>query len=186
MIRSELQTGPKRTQFRRQINREPSPLLAGAVLYGSIIIASWLPTFFVTASMPLLPPFGYLLLVAWRLMRPGTLPSWVGFPLGAFDDLVSGQPFGSAILLWSLTMLIFEWIEARFPWRGFLQDWMASAIAAGSYIILSIAVSGATLSLPLLVASTPQLLLSMALYPIIAAMVALLDRFRLIRIREVR
>ena len=80
----------------------------------------------------------------------------------------------------------FQWIEARFPWRGFLQDWMASAIAAGSYVILSIAVSGATLSLPLLVASTPQLLLSMALYPIIAAMVALLDRFRLIRIREVR
>lgn len=186
MINSDLQMGPRPRYSRRQINREPSPLLAASVLYGSIILASWVPTFLVTVSMPLLPPMGFLLLVGWRLMRPGTLPAWIGFPLGAVDDLVSGQPFGSAILLWSVTLLAFEWFESRFPWRGFLQDWLASAIACGSYVLLSALVSGAVLGLPILAAITPQLLLSMALYPMIAAMVATLDRIRLIRIREIR
>lgn len=186
MIRSDLQSGPRRGQARRQINREHSPLLATLILYGSIILASLIPTYFVTASIPLLPPIGFMVLVGWRLMRPGTMPSWVGFPLGAFDDLVSGQPFGSAILLWSLALLAFEWFESRFPWRGFFQDWLASAIACGLYVLLAALISGAALSLPILVAIAPQLLLSMALYPIIAAMVATLDRIRLIRIREIR
>lgn len=185
MIRSELQSGPKRLDYRRQINREHSPLLANFVLYGSIILASWLATIFVTASMPIVPPFGYLMLVGWRLMRPGTLPSWIGFPLGAVDDLFSGQLFGSAILLWSVTMIAIEWSEARFPWRGFAQDWIASTIAVGSYVILALFASGAALNIPIFIAILPQLLLSVALYPIVAAMVAALDKFRLIRIREV-
>lgn len=186
MIRSNLHMGPRQRHSRRQINREHSRFLAALILYGSIILASWIPTLFVTASMPLLPPIGFLLLVGWRLMRPGTLPSWIGFPLGAFDDLVSGQPFGSAILLWSVALLAFEWFESRFPWRGFLQDWLASAIACGLYVLLAALVSGAALNLPIFAAIAPQLLLSMALYPIIAAMVATLDRIRLIRIREIR
>ncbi|MDA0819165.1 MAG: rod shape-determining protein MreD [Proteobacteria bacterium] len=136
--------------------------------------------------MPLLPPMGFLLLVGWRLMRPGTLPAWIGFPLGAIDDLVSGQPFGSAILLWSVTLLAFEWFESRFPWRGFFQDWLASAIACSSYVLAAALLSGAVFSLPILVAITLQLLLSMALYPIIAAMVVTLDSIRLLRIREIR
>lgn len=186
MIRSNLHSGPSRIDRRRRINREHSPILAAAILYGSILLASWIPTLFVTSSMPLLPPFGFLLLVGWRLMRPGTLPSWAGFPLGAFDDLFSGQPFGSAILLWSVALLAFEWFESRFPWRGFLQDWLASAIACGSYVLLATLVSGAMLNLPVLVAVAPQLLLSMALYPTIATMVATFDRIRLVRIREIR
>lgn len=186
MIRSELNTGPRRGLGRRNLNREHSPLLAAIVLYGSIVLASWLPTYAVAISMPIMPPFGYLLLVCWRLMRPGTLAPWAALPLGAFDDLVSGQPFGSAILLWSLTLLVFEWFESRFPWRGFLQDWLTSAVACGSYVILAAVVSGADLNWPLLLAIFPQLLLSMALYPIIAAMVATLDRFRLMRIKEIR
>jgi len=185
MIRSELQSGASRRQGRRQINRQHSPWFANIVLYGSIILASWLPTVFVSSIMPLVPPLGYLMLVGWRLMRPGTLPSWIGLPLGAIDDLVSGQPFGSAILLWSLTMLAFEWFETRFPWRGFIHDWLASAIAAASYVTLALIASGAALGLPILMATLPQVLLSMALYPIIAAMIATLDQFRLIRIRKV-
>ncbi len=185
MIRSELQHGPKRIPDRRQINREHSPILANFVLYGSIILASWLPTLFVSVSMPIIPPLGYLMLVGWRLMRPGTMPSWIGLPLGAIDDLFSGQPFGSAILLWSLTMLAIEWFEARVPWRGFLQDWLAGAIAAASYVWLALLVSGAQIGVPILIATVPQLLLSVVLYPIIAAMVATLDKFRLMRIREV-
>ena len=37
-----------------------------------------------------------------------------------FDDLFSGQPMGSAMLLWSVAMIALEAIEQRFPWRGYL------------------------------------------------------------------
>jgi hypothetical protein len=42
------------------------------------------------------------------------LPVWAGTLLGLFDDMVSGQPMGSAITLWSITMLALDVIEARF------------------------------------------------------------------------
>ena len=71
------------------------------------------------------------MLLGWRMVRPGLLPLWAGAPLGAFDDLVSGQPFGSAILLWSLAMIAIELIETRFPWRGFWQDWFTAGTDRG-------------------------------------------------------
>ncbi len=80
----------------------------------------------------MLPPFGFMLLVAWRQVRPGLLPVWAGLPLGLFDDIYSGQPFGSAMLLWSLAMILLELVEARFPWRNFLLDWLVSAVLIGS------------------------------------------------------
>ncbi len=77
-----------------------------------------------------------MILIAWRLVRPGLLPLWIGMPLGAFDDLFSGQPFGSAIMLWSLAMLALEAVEARFPWRNVWQDWAAAAALIAAYLIL--------------------------------------------------
>lgn len=185
MIQSNLKHTTRPNPYRKRINREPSPLLANTVPYASIAIASMLPLMFVSTTSALVPPLGFMMLIGWRLMRPGLMPSWVGLPLGAFDDLFSGQPFGSAILLWSLTMLITEWVESRFPWRGFWQDWGTAAIAIGAYIPLAMAVSGAKLSPALLASSVPQLALSLLLYPVIAALVASLDRLRLLRIRKV-
>ena len=77
-----------------RINRTQSPLRAGSVPYLSIMLGSLVPLLLIADVMPLLPPLGFLMLIAWRLMRPGLLPLWAGAPLGAFDDLVSGQPFG--------------------------------------------------------------------------------------------
>src|SRR3546814_6157237 len=58
---------------------------------------------------------------------------WSGAVLGAIDDRFSGQPFGSAILLWSLAMLVLEFVEARFPWRGFWQDWLTAGLASACH-----------------------------------------------------
>lgn len=185
MIRSHTQHKVPLNPYRKRINREPSPLLANTLPYASICIASLVPMLFVSTTMAMLPPLGFMMLLGWRLMRPGLLPSWVGFPLGAFDDLFSGQPFGSAILLWSLAMLIIEWIEARFPWRGFWLDWAAATIALAAYVPLALLTSGASPGVALLIACLPQLALSLALFPALAGLVAWLDRLRLLRIREV-
>jgi len=135
--------------------------------------------------MPALPPLGFLVFLGWRIMRPGLLPMWVGAPLGAFDDLFSGQPFGSAVLLWSITMIVIELIETRFPWRGFWQDWFTASLGACLYIIAAMVLSGGDLSLHMALATVPQMMLAVLLYPFLARLIAALDRFRLSRTRRV-
>ena len=89
----------RRAYGNQGINRVENPWRARSVHYVSILVASLLPMFLLADVMPLVPPLGYLVFLCWRVMRPGLMPLWVGVPLGAFDDLFSGQPFGSAILL---------------------------------------------------------------------------------------
>lgn len=172
-------------RYGKRINREPYPLLAYSLPYFSIMLASIVPMVLITAEMPIVPPLGFMMLLGWRIMRPGLLPQWVGLPLGAFDDLVSGQPFGSAILLWSLAMIAIELVEARFPWRGFWQDWMAAGVATPIYILLAMLCSGAKFSGVLLMVSLPQMLVAVILYPGVARLVAWLDQLRLMRLRDV-
>lgn len=172
-------------RYGSRINRTQSPIRAGLVPYASIMLASILPVLVLADVMPLVPPLGLLMLLAWRMVRPGLLPLWVGAPLGAFDDLFSGQPFGSAMLLWSLALIAIELIEARFPWRGFFQDWFSAGLAATIVWLASLMLSGAKLTPEMLVVAMPQALLSVLLYPILARMVASLDRFRLARARRI-
>ncbi|MEE4205739.1 MAG: rod shape-determining protein MreD [Erythrobacter sp.] len=172
-------------RYRSGINREASPLRARTVPYASIVAGSLLPVFVQADAMPLLPPLGFVMLVAWRLMRPGLLPIWAGVPLGLVDDLVSGQPLGSAVLLWSLTMIAFEYLESQVPWRGFWQDWFTAGLAIVLYILAAMALSRATVSPPLLLAMLPQIVVAVVLYPAFARAVSWLDRFRLARTRRI-
>jgi len=171
--------------YGQRINRAPYAWRVRSVPYVTIMLGSLLPVLLIADLMPLFPSLGFLLLLGWRMVRPGLLPLWAGAPLGAFDDLVSGQPFGSAILLWSLAMIVIELIETRFPWRGFWQDWFTAGVIAVSYWFAALLVSGASVTPELLIVALPQALLSVMLYPIIARMVAGLDRFRLARARKI-
>jgi len=155
------------------------------VPYATIVMASLLPFFAMAGEFPVSAPLGFLVFLTWRIMRPGLLPLWVGVPLGAFDDLFSGQPFGSAILLWSLTMIVLEIIETRFPWRGFWQDWFTASLGIIAYIIVAMVVSGGSLTFPMAVVIIPQIVLSILLYPLLARLIAGFDRFRLSRSRRV-
>ena len=169
--------------YGRRINREHSPIVALALPWLSIILASWLPSLLMATALPLAPPLGYLTLLTWRLVRPGLLPVWAGAPLGFIDDLFSGQPLGSAMMLWSATMIAFELLDRRFPWRSFLQDWIAAALALLGYILASFLLSGATPATPGLVALGPQALLAVLLFPAAARAISALDRMRLRRWR---
>lgn len=171
--------------YGKRINRAPYAWRVRSVPYVTIMLGSLLPVLLIADLMPLFPSLGFLLLLGWRMVRPGLLPLWAGAPLGAFDDLVSGQPLGSAILLWSLAMIVIELIETRFPWRGFWQDWFTAGVIAVSYWFAALLVSGASVTPELLIVALPQALLSVMLYPIIARMVAGLDRFRLARARKI-
>jgi rod shape-determining protein MreD len=174
----------RRDPFGSRINRAQSPILALGLPWVTVMFGSLTPWLPVVASAPVLPPFGFMMLLAWRLLRPGLLPLWAGVPLGLVDDLYSGQPFGSAVLLFSLTLLAIELIEYRFPWRGFLLDWALGAAILAVYLAAAALVSGARLTPVQLTVIVPQLLLSVVLYPFVAHLVALLDRLRLMRVRR--
>jgi rod shape-determining protein MreD len=176
----------RRDAFGSKINRDHSPILAYGVPWVSVMLASLAPMLPVIPPVPILPPLAYLLLLAWRLVRPGLLPLWAGLPLGFVDDLYSGQPLGSAILLFSVTLLALDAIEDKFPWRGFWQDWFVASLFIAAYVIISALLSGAAPTLIQLRVILPQLVLSAMLFPLAARLVAVLDRIRLWRVRRLR
>ncbi len=168
-----------------RINRAPSPILAVAAPWVLVLFGSLSPMLPLVASAPVMPPFGFLLLVAWQQLRPGLFPAWAGLPLGLFDDLYSGQPLGSAVLLWSITMICIDVVEARFPWRGFALNWLFTAGIIATYLVLALDISnlaGAHVSPVVLL---PQLAVSILCYPLAARLVSGFDRFRLIPIRAI-
>ena len=180
-----LEPRARRDAYGSRINRSHSPILANVVPWVSIILGSLLPVFVIATALPLMPPLGYMMLLGWRLVRPGLLPVWVGLPLGLIDDLYSGQPFGFAILTWSITMIVIEAIEMRMPWRNFWQDWFTACIAIVVYLLVGWLLSGSEPTIQSLIAIVPQLVLSILLFPAIARLTAALDRLRLSRWKRV-
>lgn len=169
--------------FTRRINRSHSPLLARGMPWLSVMLGSLLTQWLAIASAPLLPPLGFLALVSWRQLRPGLLPVWAGLPLGLFDDLFSGQPFGSAMLLWSATMIGMEVLEESFPWRSFVIDWLAASAIIASYLIAGLGIANAGGGHVLVLVIVPQVLLSILVFPLVGRLVAWLDNARLARFR---
>lgn len=174
----------RRDPFGSRINRAQSPLLAFGLPWFSILLGSLTPWLPVIALAPLLPPLGFMIMLAWRLLRPGLLPLWAGLPLGMFDDLYSGQPFGSGVLLFSMTLIALELIEIRFPWRNFWLDWLTASAILPLYLAVAAVLSDATPDFVQLRVIIPQIVVAIVLFPLVARIVAVLDRLRLMRVRR--
>ena len=172
-------------RLRKRINRTHSPILARGVPWLSVMLLSLMPFAPFFTSAPVMPPLAFMALLAWRMLRPGMLPVWAGAPLGAFDDLYSGQPFGSAILLWSLAMLLMDLVDIRLRWRGFLQDWALAAAMIAGYLVLATLIANLAGGAAPLRAIVPQVVLSLVVHPVITSLVAALDRLRLLPLRKV-
>ena len=175
----------KGAKGRPRINRVPSPALALGIPWASVMLASIAPGWFLIASAPVLPPFGLLMLISWRQLRPGVLPIWAGLPLGMVDDLYSGQPMGSAILLWSIACVVLDIIETRLPWRNFATEWLVASGLISAYILLSLAIANIAGGSTHILVVVPQIVVSVLLFPLVGRIVAALDRFRLTPIVEI-
>jgi len=144
-------------------DRNDRVLTRKAVL--SILAGSLVTLIPVVASVPFLPPFGLLMFLGWRLLRPGALPVWAAAPLGLFDDLVSGQPLGNAVLMWQICSLMLDLVDTRLVTRDFWQDWV---LAAGSVALCLVAgrVFASNLSAQVDAALVFQIVVSVALFPL--------------------
>lgn len=164
---------------RQRINRRPSPILARSLPWLTIMLASIAPGWLLIASAPVLPPLGFLVFLGWRQLRPGLLPIWAGLPLGLFDDLFSGEPFGTAVLLWSIAAIVLEVIETRLPWRNFLTEWLVAIGLIVAYIVLSLGIANIAGAAAPVRVILPQVVMSVLSYPLVGRFVAVIDRFRL-------
>lgn len=157
----------------------PRPILVRrAWLPAVVVMAGSLVTILpAVAPAPLLPPFGLLLLLAWRLRRPDLVQPWAPALLGAFDDLVSGQPMGSAVLLWTVCTLSVDVLDSRLVSRDFRQDWLIAAGGA-SFCLAAGRLVASRLSAHVDSALLLQMVAAALLYPAIARLVVRLDAWR--------
>jgi rod shape-determining protein MreD len=164
---------------RSRIGRSPSRTQRQAVPIISTMMGSMTPLLPIIATAPVMPPWGLLILIAWRMLHRNLWPVWMGLPLGLFDDIFSGQPLGSAMMLWTISLLGLDLLDRRMVWRDFTQEW---GIAGGlivamlfGQLLIAYATGGATN--PLFLA--PQAILSILAFPLIARCCAAIDEWRL-------
>jgi len=135
----------------------------------TIVIGSLLTLLPFKATVPILPPFGLMLLLAWRLHRPELMKPWA--------PVLLGQPLGSAMFFWTISFIAIDVLDTRIVWRDFFQDWLLAAGAIGFSLIggrLVAAPIGAHVDTVLLI----QIVISIALFPVITRIVSRLDRKR--------
>lgn len=153
------------------------PHRARALPWATVMIASVLTVVPAIATLPLLPPLGLLMLLTWRLLARFSLRPWAAAPLGLFDDLVSGQPLGSAVLLWSVCFLVIELIDQRLSDRQFWQDWLVAALLT-AFVLIAGRLIASPLAAPLGPVLGLQIAGSVLVFPFFARIVAWVDRRR--------
>jgi rod shape-determining protein MreD len=147
----------------------------------STMFACLLSVLPIVMSSPIIPDFAFLVLIAWRLLRPELWSAPVVLPLGLFNDLVAGHPVGQSMALWTLLFLIYDVMDVRLQWRDYWMDWFVAGLSIISYTYGVWYIGhrmGNTINFQVML---PQLGLSILCYPIIARMVLTLDKWRLAR-----
>jgi rod shape-determining protein MreD len=156
----------------------PTALERQLVPVVSTMLGSMTVLFPVVATEPLLPPFGLMFFLGWRLLRGDIWPLWAGLFLGAFDDLFSGQPIGTAMCGWTVILLAIDALDRRMPWRDHKQDWAIAVFAIAGYLLFALLIARATGGDTSPLVLVPQFILSILLVPIVGRSCAALDRWR--------
>jgi rod shape-determining protein MreD len=160
------------------VETERTPVRSWLIPVVSVMAGSLVTIIPVIFPAGLLPPFGLLVLLGWRLLRPDALKIWSPVLLGLFDDLLSGQPLGSAMLLWTVCFFVIELIEIRLVFRDFWQDWLIAAGGIG-FVLLAGRALASPLDAHVDTIMALQILVSILVYPLIARLIGRLDRVRL-------
>jgi rod shape-determining protein MreD len=157
------------------------PLRAYIVPVVSTIAGSATAALPIVADAPVLPPFGLMMALGWRLLRPEIWRAWMALPLGLADDLLTGMPLGSGPMVLTICFLAFDAMDTRLIWRDYWQDWLITAGAlafcmVGGWAIIRF--DGGSGSIALLM---PQLAVAILCVPATVRVCAGLDAWRLRR-----
>lgn len=171
MVRSAL-SRPSR------LDRGPRKL-ARAIPALSVAIASLLPLVPVVAEVGWFPETGFLLLLAWRLLRSDVIPAWWAAPLGLWNDLVLGLPIGISVATWTAAMILLDLLDRRTMWRDYWIEWLIAAFLLTLAGLARRQVDAAMGAPYDLVTIVPPLLIAVLTFPIAAFVASALDRWRL-------
>ncbi len=163
---------------KRKIGQGPR-LLAGFAPAASVVIASLLAALPIVSLSGWWPDFGFLVLIAWRLLRADAIPAWWAAPLGLFNDLVLGLPVGFSVALWTAALLALDLVDRRTMWRDYWVEWALAALLILAYESAEWRVAqlmGASLPFGRII---PPLLISIFTFPIAAWAVSRIDHWRL-------
>jgi rod shape-determining protein MreD len=171
MVRSALQT-------RGRLNRGPRKGVM-AIPAASVVAAAMLAILPVVSDRGGWPDFGFLMLIAWRLLRADSWPAWWAAPLGFLNDLVTGAPIGLSVALWTAVMLVMDLVDRRTQWRDYWIEWGLAAafiLAAEAAEWQIAALSGAPVPFAQIL---PSIIVSILAFPLFAFIASRLDRWRL-------
>jgi rod shape-determining protein MreD len=171
MVRAALSSG-------RRIGQGPR---AGAAYIPaiSVIVAASLSALPIVSTSGWYPDFGFLVLIAWRLLRSDPWPAWWAAPLGFANDLITGAPLGMSVVLWSATMLLLDLVDRRTMWRDYWIEWGLAALLLLLGESFEYWVAGLTGPVGAFASILPPLLIATFAFPIAAWLVGRLDRWRL-------
>jgi len=145
----------------------------------SVAAASCLALLPVVAEVGWMPDAGFLLLLAWRLLRGDVIPAWWAAPLGLWNDLVLGLPIGLSVATWATAMILLDLLDRRTMWRDYWLEWL---LAAALLMLAELgrrqvdAAMGAPYPLTAVIA---PLVIGILSFPIAAWTASALDRWRL-------
>ncbi len=159
---------------RKHLRRQYVPIV-------STILASMLALLPIIVSSPIIPDFAFLMLIAWRLLRPEMWGPMVALPLGLFNDLVAGHPIGQSMALWTFLFIIFDIIDSRVLFRDYWMDWLIASVAIVGYVFADWYIGTLMGSQASFQVVLPQLGASILAFPVVARFVLSLDRWRLAR-----
>lgn len=159
---------------RSYIRREYVPIV-------STVLACLLALLPIVVSSPIIPDFAFLVLIAWRLLRPEMWSPLTALPLGLFNDLIAGHPLGQSMALWTIVFLAFDLADSRLLFRDYWMDWFFASLAVVFYVFAGWYIGRLMGNSAHLAVMLPQLGASILAYPIVARVVLSLDRWRLSR-----
>jgi rod shape-determining protein MreD len=171
MVRSAL-------QIRGRLNRGPRKGVT-VIPAASVFAASLLAILPVVSDHGNWPDFGFLMLIAWRLLRADAWPAWWAAPLGFANDLLTGAPIGLSVSLWIAVMLAMDLVDRRTQWRDYWIEWTLAAafiLAAEAAEWKVAALSRAPVPFAQML---PSVIISILAFPLFAFIASRLDRWRL-------
>jgi len=163
---------------RGKLERGPRPY-ATALPPASVVAASALAILPIVTQLGWYPDFGFVMLIAWRLLRGDVWPAWWAAPLGFANDLLTASPIGLSVSLWTAAMLALDLSDRRTMWRDYWVEWALAValIAVGEWAHWKIAaLMGAPTELRSI---APRVIIAALCFPLAAWAVARIDRWRL-------
>ena len=171
MVRSALET-------RGRLNRGPRPGVT-IIPAASVLLMSLLAVLPVVTRIGVWPDFGFMMLVAWRLLRADAWPAWWAAPMGLANDLLTGMPIGLSMSLWTAVMLAMDLVDRRTMWRDYWIEWALAAVlilAAETAEWKVAAWAGAPVPFTHML---PSIIVSVLAFPLFAFLASRVDRWRL-------